>query len=83
MALVHMGDGERVRKAEKERQRKRVRKAERERERVRKAVTKAEKESKKGSKKGRDTYSTTPRNGNRTNGNHLDQSLSSPQKNGN
>jgi hypothetical protein len=28
-------------------------------------------------------YSTTPRNGNRTNGNHLDQSLSSPQKNGN
>ena len=30
-----------------------------------------------------DNYSTTPRNGNRTNGNHLDQSLSSPQKNGN
>jgi len=28
-------------------------------------------------------YSTTPRNGNRVNGNHLDQSLSSPQKNGN
>ena len=28
-------------------------------------------------------YSTTPRNGNQPNGNHLDQSLSSPQKNGN
>jgi hypothetical protein len=28
-------------------------------------------------------YSTTPRNGNPVNGNHLDQSLSSPQKNGN
>ena len=28
-------------------------------------------------------YSTIPRNGNRVNGNHLDQSLSFPQKNGN
>ena len=28
-------------------------------------------------------YSTTPRNGNRVNGNHLDQSLSFSQKNGN
>ena len=28
-------------------------------------------------------YSTSPRNGNRTNGNHLDICLSSPQKNGN
>ena len=30
-----------------------------------------------------DRYSTTPRNGNRVNGNHLDIFLSSPQKNGN
>ena len=29
------------------------------------------------------TYSTSPRNGNRANGNHLDICLSFPQKNGN